>query len=512
MKKTTKILLSLTSSLLVAVNALSLTACGGDKGGVSGIQTGDVGVTAYDGSKVTITFYHSMGAALQDIVNDCVTSFNKIYPNVTVSHKSFGDYEGIRDQVKTELSTGRGPSLAACYPDHVALYNKSKAVLTLDDYIASDLTVTKNDGSTETVGLTQAQIDDYVPFYYEEGKMYGDNKMYTLPLMKSTELLYYNATYFQANNLKVPTTWEEMEQTCKKILEIENAKEGGQAANPCIPLGYDSGANWFITMTEQLESGYTTNEKGNHFAFNNETNRDFVKTFREWYEKDYVTTKAVFGKYTSDLFKETTQSKTKSFMCIGSSAGATYQRPEKVNDAYPFEVGVAMIPQEDPENPKMISQGPSICLFKKQNNQETAAAWLFAKYITTSLEYQARFSMNNGYTCAIQSVLQDEDVYASDEFLANVQGEPMLKNETLGIEAYGNENLQAASVKLTMEFAANNYYFVSPAFVGSSDARDTMDQLMKNAFEYPLEGKTAAEMIQGLLDKAYTNLKNTYDK
>ena len=486
MKKTTKFLISLTSALLVAGNAFALTGCG--EGGVSGINTGKVEVTAYNGEKVTISFYHSLGSALRDIVDECIDSFNEIYPNITVNHTSFGDYDGIRDQVTTELATGRGPSLATCYPDHVALYNKAKAVLTLDDYIASTQTVTQKDGSTEQIGLTQAQIDDYVPFYYEEGRMYGDGLMYTLPMMKSTEVLYYDATYFKENNLKVPTTWDEMEQVCQQILDIEASQPGGKAKNPCIPLGYDSGANWFITMTEQLNSGYTSNEKGNYFLFNNETNREFVERFRDWYEKGYVTTKAINNNgYTSDLFKASRaadkdgQKQVRSFMCIGSSAGASYQVPTKVNGKDPFEVGVTMIPQVSKEaKPTMISQGPSICLFKKQNNQETAAAWLFAKYITTSLEYQARFSMQNGYTCAIQSVLEDE-IYSSEEFLANVQGEPQYKNEELGIETYGNINLQAACVKLTMSW--KDYYYVSPAFVGSSQAREAMDVLIKNAFK-----------------------------
>ena len=503
MKKTTKFMLTLTSSLLVAVNALSLASCGDkNNGGVSGINTGDVTVTAYNGEAVTITFYHSMGAALRDIVDACIADFNKIYPNITVQHTSFGDYDGIRDKVTTELSTGRGPSLACCYPDHVALYNKSKAVLTLDGYISSDLTVT---GTSEKVGLTQEQLDDYVPFYYEEGKMYGDGKMYTLPLMKSTELLYYNATYFQENNIKVPTTWDEMEQVCARILEIEKAK-----GNDCIPLGYDSGANWFITMAEQLGSGYTTAEKGNHFTFNNAENQEFVERFREWYDKDYVTTKEIYGSYTSDLFVETDTSKVRSFMCIGSSAGASNQIPTQVNGQDPFQVGVAMIPQENPEAPKMISQGPSICLFKKQNAQETAAAWLFTKFITTSLKHQANFSMLKGYTCAIESVLEDE-IYTSEEFLANVQGEPLLKNEALGIKAYGNLNLPAAAVQLTWDF--KDYFYVSPAFVGSSESRTAMETLMTNALTYDLSnGQTAAQMIQGLFNDTYSTLKNKFDK
>ena len=501
MKKIKKFLISLTSSLLIAGNVMTFASCGGDS--VSGISTGDVEVVAYDGSEVTISFYHCMGTNLRTILANCIEDFNKLYPNITVNADYAGDYPAARDKISTELSAGRAPSLAYCYPDHVALYNMSKAVLTLDDHIASTLEVTRADGTKDIMGLTQEQIDDYVPAYYNEGKIYGDGKMYTLPMLKSTELLYYNKTYFEANNLEVPTTWNEMEALCQQILDIENAKPGGKEKNPCIPLGYDSSANWFITMTEQLNSGYTTDEKGNYFTFNNETNRAFVERFKGWYEKGYVTTEEIFGSYTSDLFTETAvddpktdknEAKTKAFMCIGSTGGASYQCPDKLPDeSYPFEVGVAMIPQENPETPTMISQGPSLCLFKKQNPQEVAAAWLFAKYITTSTKHQAKFSMQNGYTCAIQSVKEDP-VYSG--FLESKDG---------------NEFLQASVIELTMQF--KDYYFVSPAFNGSSTARDDMGLLMKACFmEKTSNGQTAAEMIEAKFNKTYDTLKNKYDK
>jgi len=39
--------------------------------------------------------------------------------------------------------------------------------------------------------------------------------MYSLPFSKSTEVLYYNKTAFEDEELKVPTTWEEMEEVCR---------------------------------------------------------------------------------------------------------------------------------------------------------------------------------------------------------------------------------------------------------------------------------------------------------
>ena len=71
-----------------------------------------------------------------------------------------------------------------------------------------------------------------------------------------------------------------------------------------------------------------------------------------------MTTQTLYGAYTSGLF--TTLTGTRSYMSIGSSAGATHQRPAAGTDGnYPFEVGIATIPQIKKDSPKVISQGPS---------------------------------------------------------------------------------------------------------------------------------------------------------
>ena len=87
---------------------------------------------------ITITFYHSMGAALRDILDAAIADFNVLYPNITIEHESYGNYDGVRDQIKTEISVGNQPNIAYCYPDHVALYNVAGAVQTLDVLIDSE--------------------------------------------------------------------------------------------------------------------------------------------------------------------------------------------------------------------------------------------------------------------------------------------------------------------------------------------------------------------------------------
>ena len=458
-----KRIVALLLAVLMIFTMTAMVGCGGAGEAQPNFEVPEGG---YDGSAVTIYFDHTMGSNLREVLDLYIAEFNKLYPNITIVHEQVGNYDDVRDNIAVELTVGNQPDIAYCYPDHVALYNISKRVITLDSLIDSKVEVTRADGTTEILGLTDEQKADFITGYYNEGKEFGDGLMYTLPLSKSTEVLYYNKTFFDANGLTVPTTWDELEALCAKIKEIDPN---------CIPLGYDSEANWFITMTEQQGSGYTS-ATGDHFLFDNTENRAFVARFREWYKKGYITTQEILGSYTSELF--VSEDGTRSYMSIGSSAGATHQRPKKGADGnYPFEVGIATIPQLDAANPKVISQGPSICLFQSENPQETLAAWLFMKFLTTNVEFQAEFSMASGYVPVLKSVAENE-VYA--EFIA---------------KADGGDYISALSAKVCLE--QENAYYTSPAFMGSSDARDAVGLLMQTCLVDP---GTDADAI---IDKAF---------
>ena len=462
------------SLLLVLAMALSLAACGGNGGkdnSGSGSNAGnpkgnfEVPEGGYDGSEVTVKFYHTMGANLSSVLEDYIVEFNKLYPNITIQHEQVGNYDDVRDQIVQEISIQGQPNIAYCYPDHVALYNLAQATITLDSLIESDIEVKRADGTTEILGLTDEQKADFIEGYYNEGKQFGDGLMYTLPLSKSTEVLYYNKTFFDQHGLKVPTTWDELEQVCAEIKKIDPES---------TPLGYDSESNWFINMCEQLGSPYTSAKEGEHYLFDNEENHAFVKKFNGWYQKGYVTTQELYGSYTSGLFVATTGNR--SYMSIGSSAGATHQRPAQVDGAYPFDVGIAPIPQADASNPKVISQGPSLCIFGKENDQEVIASWLFVKYLTTTVEFQAEFGMASGYVPVLKSV-SEHPVYA--DYLAG---------------ANGGSNIAALSTKVCLEQA--DAYYTSPAFNGSSAAREQVGTLLMKCL-------TLTDNIDAEIEKAF---------
>ncbi len=484
MKKLGAILLA---GVLSCFMAVELAGCGGSH--VEDFQMPEGG---FDTSKdVTITFYHQMGGPLQNILNDYIAIFQKMYPNIHVEHTPQGDWDGVKTTIVTELQGGNHPNIAYCYADHVAQYNVANAVQPLNSFLADgslkDLTVPTYlvdeygayldkdgnviideegnavvDGAEPVLAdlpltLTEEEQAMYNPIYFNEGYSFeNEEAMYTLPWVKSTEMLFYNKTFFDANGLTPPKTWDEMETLCQRILEIDPK---------CVPFGYDSEENWFISMCEQSGSEYTSSQSPK-FRFDNATNKAFVEKFKSWAVateknpngKGYCTTSALSGvNYTSDLFTQKNI-----YMSIGSTGGATYNT-DTSSESVPFEVGIAPVPQVDAAHTKLISQGPSVCIFKDSDPQKVLASWLFVKFFTTNPLYQTEVAMNNGYMPVLtQEVMSKIDVYTKWVASAN-----------------GSNYLTAQAVKVGMEHEKD--YFVSPAFYGSSDARTEVGLLMQSA-------------------------------
>lgn len=455
MKKT-----NLLASAIVSMMLLSGCNSGFQGTSSQGTSTNnDIPVSAYlptfTTEEVKITFWHTMGDNLQTALNEIIVEFNKVHPNIKVEHTQIGGYPDVRDNVLKGIPVNSTPHLAYCYPDHVALYRDARAVEVLDQYIYDS-----------NYGLTAEQRDDFVEGFYNEGKSFGDGKMYSLPYVKSTEVLYYNATYLAQNDIKVPTTWDELWAACETI----KAKD-----SKIVPLGYDSESNWFITNAEQNGFGYTTadtsNGKAAQFLFNNEGNRNFVSDLKTKYDKGLFTTETMYGAYTSGLFTSKG-----SIFGIGSTGGAGYQWSKD------FETGIAQLPQTEGGKKAVISQGPSICMLSKDNPQEEVAAWLFLKYLTTNVAAQTKFALASGYIPSIESAQNTTEYQA---YLAGATGTT-------------KDGTKALAAKIAVE--QSDKYFTSPTFVGSSQARDEVANVIVNVLKGTDVQKAFDDAVQACIE------------
>ena len=456
---------SLFTALITSITLLS--GCGGFQGNSSNNAPKELefefkpsdNLPEFDTTKsVTIKFWHTMGDKLQTELDTIIADFNKLYPNITVEPTQAGGYPEVRDNVLKNIPVNSTPHLAYCYPDHVALYRDAKAVVDLGDFITS----TKH-------GFTEEEYNKFVPGFVKEGATFGDGKMYSLPFVKSTEVLFYNKTEFAKKGYQVPKTWDEMWALCEKI-KADNSE--------IIPLGYDSEANWFITNAEQNGYTYTTTDsskgEAGHFLFNTKENRDFVTDLKAKYDKGLFTTETMYGAYTSGLFTATSNA---SLMCIGSTGGAQYQYSDN------FETGIAEVPQaKNGAKEAVISQGPSICMLSKDDKQEEIAAWLFLKFITTDVKSQTNFAKVSGYIPVTTTAQNDEGYKA---YLEAASG-----TSKAGVTALAS--------KVAVEQSSK--YFTSPTFVGSSQARDEVGNIIVNVLKGTEVTKAFNDAVQACIE------------
>lgn len=426
------------ATAMVACAGLTLASCGGNADEAH-----------------TIVFYNTMGDSLQATLKTAIDTFEAKYPGWKVESTQVGGYDDVRDTVIGDLQAGTQPDLAYCYADHVAQYITTGKVVDMSKYIngtTETITVEGAEGKVEqtvTVGYTAEEIADFVQGYYAEGYAtnyanyssygYSETSMFTMPFVKSTEVLYYNAEALKQLGYDVPKTWDELWEICEAALdEFEGV----------TPLGYDSEANWFITMCQQNGWGYT-NAQDPHFSFNNDGTKAWLADLQAKFEAGLFTTQEIYGSYTSNLFvKGVAEGAGGTLFSIGSSGGASHQSSDL------FKWGVAPIPgtelADGTINNSAISQGPNLVMFTTEADNATEKeimTWLFVKELMEP-SFQAAFSMTSGYNPSRQSTFEIDE-YA--EFLA---GDSIVA--------------VTAGVAATM----SDRFFTSPAFVGSSTARD----------------------------------------
>lgn len=438
----------------------------------------------------TIVFYSSQGDKLKTQTENAIKAFEKKYPGWTVEHTTQGGYDDVKTKIISDIQGGNQPDLAYCYPDHVAHYLQTGKVVNLNKYINSTETahwnVTDEEGNVTVqntsykVGYSEAEIADFVESYYNEGLAsnfgdydvygYGANDMLVLPFVKSTELLYYNQTALDACGFTPAKTWDELWSQCDELMK----KFPG-----CTPLGYDSEANWFITMCEQNGWGYTSADSAEHYLFNGQEQAAWLRQLNDYYQnKKYFTTQTEYNAYTSGLFTKGVANEAGGIVyCVGSSGGASYQDPGNL-----FTAGVTSIPgskQADGSiNKSVISQGPSLVMLTGGHKVSNASekemmTFMFIKELLDPT-FQAAFSIASGYNASRKS---SSDMDAWKEF----------------VEA---DSITARAAKVGEEMRED--YFTSPAFIGSSGARTQVE----NVLLYAIRGTKTPE--QALAD-AYKN-------
>ena len=423
-----------------------------------------------------------------DIYKQAIADFQQLYPNITVTLRLYTDYGDIYNDVITNISTGTTPNVCITYPDHIATYlTGDNVVVPLDDLFDDDK---YGLGGSELAfdGPTKEEI---VPQFLEECRLNG--AYYALPYMRSTEACYVNKDMVEALGFTLPEdtlTWDFIWQVSEAAAATKGA-DGVYSVNGqkvLIPFLYKSTDNMMIQMLKQLDAGYST-PSGEIQLFNDTTEQLLLDI------AGHAGTGA-FSTFKISGYPANFLNAGQCIFAVDSTAGATWMGTDAPlvdiaeENIVPFETAVYPVPQFDPDDPQMISQGPSVCIFNKDDPQEVLASWLFAQYLLTD-SVQIAYSQTEGYVPVTTRAQQDPEY---QDYLSRA-GEDT--------DTHYDVKIQAA--RLLLDNLDNT--FTTPVFNGSTSLRDAAGQLIEEVTKSVRRSQTVDDAY---IDSLYADTAALY--
>ena len=421
-----------------------------------------------------------------NVYRKAVEDFEALYPNIKVKLKIYTDYGRIYQDVLTNIGTGTTPNICITYPDHIATYMTGENNMVPLNSFMDD----------EKYGLGGSEIrfdgpasDEMIPKFLEEcafGSTY-----YALPYMRSTEVCYINKTFVEKLGFTLPETltwdfiWEVAEAATAKNADGTYTVNG---QNTMIPVIYKSTDNMMIQMLRQRNAGYSTPD--GKIAIFNDTTREILLTLAEH------TASGAFCTFKRIGYPANFLNAGQCIFAIDSTAGATWmgcdapQMDIAEDNIVKFETEVMTIPQFDTENPQMISQGPSICIFNKADPQEVLASWLFTQYLLTN-DVQISYATIEGYV-PVTTKAQNSEEY----------------KDYLSRGGEDNDYYYDVKIKTTKILLENiDKTFVTHVFNGSTSLRNASGEMIEQVVK-TVRGKKTVD--DAYIDNLYENMISLY--
>lgn len=499
-------------------------------------------------NRIKINLWTGFGSTMSSALNSIIEDFEKEYPYIEINHEQKGGYDKLHSTVMQSLNSRVYPNVIVGYPSHFADYIVNDIQYVLDDYIESS-----------EYGI---DLNDYNEQYMTENRslMYKDEakkQPYTMgiPFNKSTEVMVYNKTFFDAFGLEVPVTWDDAVALGKEIISIvkgtsdkltkaedkvnhfktlwnytyKDANDQDKTVTfdfqtveekDFYPLSYDSQANFFITMCNQFGGKYTemgdTIEQG-YMRFKGDAKvveaLNFIKS---------MNTQHVLGipstwnepQYCSHEFKAL-----KTLMLISSSAGIT----NNIAAGDKFEVGIAPIPYKTADKKFVISQGTNLAILKSDADH-ALASWLLIKFMTGATDYPARDSSGNyisieydEYDMPITTPVETREeatilnanvnfAIASGYFPVTKKGEQSdryqeyISRERMMLSSSEKAKVDVQKMVSETYLKQNWNMFVDAAFVGSDEIRTGVNYIIPFMI---ITNYTAEEAIQYVYDRIH---------
>jgi sn-glycerol 3-phosphate transport system substrate-binding protein len=326
--------LCLTLSLLFT---LSLTGCGAKKALPEGV--------------IQIDFWHAMAGPLSKPLKQLVKTFERENPDIRVRSIFQGGYGQLGQKINLALSSNDPPDIAQMYEATIAFCNRSEELVEpLDPYIQRD--------------AEEVQWEDLYPAFRESAVVGG--KIYTLPIVKSFPVLYYNKELFREAGIeKAPETWEEFAKFGRKLTKDLD----GDGKNDRWGWSFVIDP-WIFEVLVLQEGGSMMTPEGTS-GLGGEPAKKAMQ-----FLIDASSGPKAYAFRTTGYDNQMDFADRRAAMIIASTVSRSFMA-----DQLDFELGVVPIPRGTKQ--VSIMSGAGLSIFAKNSKERKEASWRFLKYLAT---------------------------------------------------------------------------------------------------------------------------------
>ena len=387
---------------------------------------------------VTLTFWHTYGQQMTTSMGQLVDEFNStvgLEQGIAVRIDYIADASEVHEML---LMAAGGDPGAPTLPDIAVIYPRAGVALAemglLVDFAEQ---------------FSADELSRYVPEFLDEGRLGGD-ALHIIPVAKSTEVLYLNATVFERFAEDTGAAAAQL-ATFEGIIDVSEKYyewSGGKSFIHYVEL-----FNYAMTGYQQMGEELVGGDGGLDLS-----SPAFERIWDVYYPPAVKGGVAIFDNYGNYLMASG------EIVCaIGSSASVTFY-PDSVtfadNTKEPMELAILPHPVFEGGENVVMQRGGGLCVFKSDGAREYAAG-LFLKWLTAP-ENNTRFTAETGYIPVTDAAFRD--------FLSD------------GLSMSTDQRIR--DLYETVIYMHGNYsFYVPPVFDGFEEMQRNYNQALRRAAE-----------------------------
>ncbi len=302
----------------------------------------------------SLTLWHTFDEARLKILQDLTNDFHKTYPDLTINSVYVGGHDDLSKQMTAAVALGNAPDLVLAERGQIAEFASQGGLLSLEKFM-----------DDAELGLSKQDRADYWRGALNLGKFPTlQNRMYGFPFDQEPLVLFYNADLLKKINLnRAPRSWEQFGEYAKAATNEQNYGWAMSADAATLEAMLASRGSALLT---DAETRALFNERAGLASLNliadlNDGGVAELAASEEKAQRAFASGKVAF------------------YMGWLSEIGALTRAQKEAKQI--FEIGVAPLPQLDPEAPYLLTRGDLFGI-TKVSNERARNAWFFMRWIT----------------------------------------------------------------------------------------------------------------------------------